>query len=322
MEKHPNWGCLADPELREVVEMVLSYIKKCVESGKQFCDFDPSEHGVPWHYMQRLVFKCRILKITYKSNRYKLYNFTVPLEVVEEKLREYSVASDNKLFSESEKTPDIPSDFWAAVEGYDDLKELFVASLRANDPVHILLIGPPSTGKSLMLAEVERIKGSVFVTAGTSTKAGLRDILLNMRPRILIIDELDKITNPNDLSVLLTLMESQRLIVSKHNEYIEVPMKVWVFAAANRVRGIPQELLDRFQQIYIKPYDKETLKRVITKAVTIYTKKDIGFAQYLAERVVESNGTIREALRLAKIAHDKSDVDRFINIFNKYRTPW
>jgi len=54
-----------------------------------------------------------------------------------------------------------------------------------------------------MLMEIERLPGAIFITGGTTTKVGLRDILLDKKPRFLIIDELDKISSPDDIKCVV-----------------------------------------------------------------------------------------------------------------------
>jgi len=316
-----DWSFLADPEKRKAVAKALQYVKKLKQEGKTWEDFELSEIGVPWHVFRKLVYEHEVFVCTYSSSKHRFYKFAVPIDEVERRLNEAEVATSPALVtvSEERKHVEIPDDFWAPVEGYDDIKEVFLASLKANEPVHILLIGPPATGKSLMLMEVERLAGSVFVTAGTMTRVGLRDILMDRKPRYLIVDELDKIKDPDDLSVLLTLMESGRVVVTKHKEHREERLKTWVFAGANSTRGLPPELLDRFAKFFLKPYDRETLKRVIVKTLTMRegTPKDL--AEYIGEKVASRNGSVRDAIRLSRICKTREDVDRLWGIMDRYR---
>jgi MoxR-like ATPase len=229
------------------------------------------------------------------------------------------MAESTATIPEEAKVAKIPDDFWATVEGYEDIREVFLASLKADSPVHILLVGDPATGKSVMLMEVERLAGSVFVTAGTATHVGLRDILVDRKPRYLIIDELDKVRDPKDLSVLLTLMETGRVIVAKHKELREERLKTWVFAACNNTKNLPPELLDRFLVFHLKPYDKETLKKVIVKALTMREGVERELAEYIADKVANSYGSVRDAVKLARLAKTREEVDKLWGIVLKYR---
>jgi len=316
-----DWSFLKDPKLRGIVERALSHVKKLKAEGKSWEDFELHEVKAQWWDVRKLVYEYGVFEVAYKSSSHTFYKFAVPLEEVERALAEYKLLEGVPELEEVEKFEELPPDFWDVIEGYDDVKEVFLASLKAREPVHILLVGPPSTGKTLILAEIERLKGSVFITAGTATKVGIRDIIVERRPRYLIIDELDKITDPKDLSVLLTLMESGRVIVAKHKEHREERVKAWVFAAANTTRGLPPELLDRFQIFHLRPYDGETLIRVVVKCLTKREGVQEELARYIAERVVAMGGTVRDAIRLARLAATKEDVDRFVAILRKYRHP-
>jgi len=316
-----DWSFLSNPRLRGIVERALQHVKRLEAEGKTWRDFELHDIRADWWDVRKLVYDYEVFEITYKSKSHTFYKFAVPVEEVEKRLNEYKAVEESSIeLSEERKVSDIPPDFWETVEGYDDIKEIFLASLRA-EPVHILLVGPPGTAKSLMLMEVERLAGSVFITGGSSTKVGIRDLLLDRKPRILIIDEIDKISNADDISVLLTLMESGRVIVTKHKEHREERMKTWVFAAANTTKRMPPELLDRFQIFYLKPYDSETLKRVIVKCLTRRESIDEELAKYIAEKIVSHNSTVRDAIRLARLARNKEEVDKYLTIIRKYRQP-
>jgi Holliday junction DNA helicase RuvB len=314
-----DWEFLKNPELRKAVVKALEHVKKLREKGKPWQDFELTEVGVPYHVFRRLVYDYDLFEVTYHSNRHTFYKFKVPIEEVEARLNEYDFAESTATIPEEKKVAKIPDDFWATVEGYEDIKEVFLASLKADNPVHILLVGDPATGKSVMLMEVERLAGSVFVTAGSATGVGLRDILVERKPKYLIIDELDKIRDPKDLSVLLTLMETGRVIVTKHREKREEYLKTWVFAACNSTKNLPRELLDRFLIFHLRAYDRETLKRVIVKTLTIREGFARELAEYIAEKVANSYGSVRDAVKLARLSKTREDADRFWSIIMKYR---
>ncbi|MEM1694343.1 MAG: AAA family ATPase [Ignisphaera sp.] len=315
-----DWSFLEDNRLREIVKRAIEFIKKQQKKGLPgWWWFEAHDIKADWWLLRKLVYDYNVLKIVHKSARGTSYAFEVPIEEVEKKIQEY----EELLKREEKPLPtdgkiSIPPDFWSSIEGYDDLRELFIASIKSSKPVHILLIGPPGTAKSLMLMEVERLPGAIFVTAGTSTKAGIRDVLLNYRPRFLIIDELDKLTNSDDISVLLTLMESQRVIITKHREYKEEYMKTWVFASANTTRGLPPELLDRFWKVYLKPYDRETLIRVVKSCLKKLEGIHDELAGYIAQRVADMGLSVRDAVRVARVAKTKEEVDKFLNVMVKY----
>jgi len=239
-----------------------------------------------------------IVEVVYKSNRYTLY-----------RLREVP---------EVEERTEIPNDLFSVVVGYDDIKEIIMRSLRAYKPVHILLVGPPASGKSVILRELARIPGAVIVTAGSSSKAGIRDVLMEYRPRILIIDEMDKINSPKDLSILLTLMEDGELNVSLHKMRVQERMKVWVFGACNDLKAIPRELKSRFMIFRLREYTREEFMEVARKVLVEREGISEDLAEYIAERISRISRDVRDAIRVGRIARDKKDVDKVLETMRKY----
>ncbi|MFQ5873392.1 MAG: hypothetical protein ACE5JL_06285 [Dehalococcoidia bacterium] len=65
---------------------------------------------------------------------------------------------------------------------------------------------PPATAKSLFLESLGSPAGGQYPLGGSSNRAGIAFFLLEVRPRYLVIDKLDK-TMREDFSVLLSLMK-------------------------------------------------------------------------------------------------------------------
>jgi len=311
IEDHPETDVVG--YLRKIVDWVKDCPVKHADSpGLCSYGFEWSDVGVPAWLLKQLV-EIGVLRVTLQTNKHTMYNLAVDLQKLEEFLSMFSTPA-------TEKT-ELPTDFLGVVEGYDDLKAVIKRIVVNQEPIHVLLYGPPSTAKSLMLMEIERLPSSVFITMGTATKAGIRDVLLARRPRYLIIDEIDKLRSEDDISILLTLMESQRLVVSLHKLRIDVPMRVWVFAAANRINKLPRELLDRFWVFQLKPYTKEEYLRVVSNVLVKRYGKDPELAKYIAEKVSEYSLSVREAVRYAKICNDKQCVDEIYSSLVNYIAP-
>jgi DNA replicative helicase MCM subunit Mcm2 (Cdc46/Mcm family) len=67
-----------------------------------------------------------------------------------------------------------------SILGYDGIKRTFFRSLNSEEPVHILLVGPPGQAKTLFLKcilETEE-KKAFFTVGGNASKSGLVDVLL------------------------------------------------------------------------------------------------------------------------------------------------
>lgn len=51
-----------------------------------------------------------------------------------------------------------PEPLFDSIVGYDDVKRLFSLSLSSDKPVHILLVGPPASAKTLFMLECIKLE--------------------------------------------------------------------------------------------------------------------------------------------------------------------
>ncbi len=302
----------------------VEVLKLAVEHEERHAN---DEHYLGWDWSDVRAYPATINKLIIKGIVRKSYNsanFTnyklVDLEAAKKALSILESQRSKPVSIEKEEQ-EIPPDIFDVVEGYDDLKEFILASLNAEEPVHILLVGPPGTAKSLLLSEIERLEGARYVSMGTATKVGLRDIIFEETPRYIIIDDLDKLSDKRDIAALLEWMQFNRITVVMHGFRETRRGKGWVFASANRLKGIYPELIDRFQVFHIKPYKPEEFHRVVTNYLHKRKKVPIELAEYIATKVGEYTVSVREAVRIARIAKTKEMVDKFVEIAKKYRVP-
>jgi hypothetical protein len=77
--------------------------------------------------------------------------------------------------------------------------EPIVRSLTSEEPVHILLVGPPGQAKTLFLKYILETTGekkTFFTVGGNASKSGLIDVLFDLQPKYLLIDEIEHL-KPN-----------------------------------------------------------------------------------------------------------------------------
>jgi MoxR-like ATPase len=132
--------------------------------------------------------------------------------------------------------------------GYDGIKRTFVRSLTSKEPVHILLVGPPGQAKTLFLRCIQERFGEkkAFLTVGgNASKSGMIDILFDMRPKYLLIDEIEHL-KPDYQTTLLSLMETGILTQTMHKRIRQAHLKTWVFATSNGTKKLSEPLLSRF----------------------------------------------------------------------------
>jgi Holliday junction DNA helicase RuvB len=126
------------------------------------------------------------------------------------------------------------------IVGYDGIKRTFLRSLNSEEPVHILLVGPPGQAKTLFLKCIQDTfvhKKAFFTIGGNASKSGLIDVLFDMRPYYLLIDEIEHL-KPEYQTTLLSLMETGVLTQTMHLKVRHMHLKTWVFATSNGTKKL------------------------------------------------------------------------------------
>lgn len=271
-------------------------------------------HGQP-QTLNALVIR-RVLSITMKSNKYTCYRLTCR-EAVEKALGDFSSITEVR----EEAAREIPGDLFDIVIGHGDKKEIIRRCLDSERPLSALLHGSVASAKTLMLEELRRLPGSHFVLGSSLSKAGLYEILFQNRPRYLIIDELDKVTDASNLSGLLSLMERGHISETKYKRHKAIDLVTWVFASANRVNKIPEELMSRFITLRFNDYTPDEFVEVV---VTLLTERE-GLPDWLALHIAQAvlrifrTRDVRDAIQCARLLkeHTKEDADAVIDILRK-----
>jgi len=113
------------------------------------------------------------------------------------------------------------------IVGYDGIKRTFVRSLVSNEPVHILLVGPPGQAKTLFLRcilEKFAQNKAFFTVGGNASKSDLIDVLFDMRPKYLLVDEIEHLKHEYQ-TALLSLMETGILTQAMHSKVRHIHLK-------------------------------------------------------------------------------------------------
>jgi Holliday junction DNA helicase RuvB len=134
----------------------------------------------------------------------------------------------------------------ALVVGFDDLKETIAMAIENERRTHFLLEGPPACAKSIILEGIRTAAIGSYICFGSRTSAaGLSDVLFERQPRILLMDEADKMRG-DCFSVLLGLMESGEILETKSQKTRGIKLETMVIAACNSSKKFPLEFLSRF----------------------------------------------------------------------------
>jgi DNA replicative helicase MCM subunit Mcm2 (Cdc46/Mcm family) len=176
----------------------------------------------------------------------------------------------NSIFLKFAKNYDLSNLVAPNIKGMEYIKKAVVIQLFASEPIHILLLGDPGTGKTDILRSVENIHPkSVFGLGSGTSGVGLSismqgsQIIEGLLPRsnggICCIDELN-LMKQEDMAALYSAMEKGFITYDKGGHHIKRDAKIRVLATGNPIgdkfKGDKKEELRK--QI---PFDSALLTR-------------------------------------------------------------
>ena len=213
-------------------------------------------------------------------------------------------------------------DLFAPIVGYDDIKDAMRMVALEGRKVNVLLEGPPATAKSLFLMDLARIPGAYLATGSRVTAAGLTEALEQFRPPLLVMDEVDK-TPHAVLSVLLSVMESGLVTVTKHSAHESFQVECSVVGACNTSQGMPPEFRSRFGfHLRLKPYDEADFLEVCRRLLSEREGLDEDLALEVGQATWDHLGRdVRTARSLARMLKEPTlqEVQRWTAFLKKYQ---
>jgi len=279
--------------------------------------------GFEWHMvhgdartLNSLVTR-RILKVVFKSNKYCGYR-AIDTTALEKALADYEGSVTQEVITE-----EIPTDMLNIVTGHEEKKDILLRSLKAEKPVHILLWGTVASAKTLILEELVRLPHNTFVLGSNLTQAGLFEVLFNERPRYLVIDELDKIKDSENLAILLSLMHKGLIRETKYRRHRTLRLKTWVFASANDISHLPRELMSRFLPLRFRDYGDDEFREVVVNVLKEQENISENLGVYIADRTLRelNSRDVRDCIKVARLLKQqtKEEVDKIIEILKRQK---
>jgi MoxR-like ATPase len=202
-----------------------------------------------------------------------------------------------------------------SIIGYDGIKRTFLRSLNSKEPLHILLVGEPGQAKTLFLKCILEAYGSTkayFTVGGNASKSGMIDMLFELRPKYLLVDEIEHL-KPEYQTALLSLMETGIVTQTMHNKLRQNYLKSWVFATSNGTKKLSEPLLSRFRVMYVNQYDFAQFYEISTKKLL-----DEGLSEYVADKIAKSvweqlpSPNIRNCIQIGRLVQSEPNVERAI----------
>jgi MoxR-like ATPase len=199
--------------------------------------------------------------------------------------------------------------------GYERIKCTLIRSLNSDEPVHVLLVGPPGQAKTLFLKcilETFGEKKTFFTVGGNVSKSGIIGVLFEMQPKYLLIDEIEYL-RPEYQTVLLTLMETGILSQTMYSKVRHIHLKTWIFATSNGTKKLSGPLLSRFRVMHLNDYSFSQFYEISVKKL-LAEGLDKKAADEIAISVWEQlpNPNIRNCVQICRLVKNEPDIEMAI----------
>jgi MoxR-like ATPase len=207
---------------------------------------------------------------------------------------------------------------FAKISGYDDVKDIIERALDSNDNYNLLLTGPPASSKTLFLLGImEREENCIFFDASNTTNR-LLEVLEEERPKIICLDEIDKMSKPFQ-NKLLNLLESGHVKVDQKNLQLDFELKgLKVFATSNDISRLSKPLQSRFRRLHLPKY---THDQFIDVAVKVCPQLSESTAELIGEEVWNMQGDVRDIISIGKLVRKEdgpNEIRTLLSTFDKY----
>ncbi len=289
--------------------MEIARFESSVDLEKEYRIGWSWRHVRIWPATLSRLFKDGYLDNVFRSNSFTGYKLS-------EKAKALILANQEKDSTEPQSAILLKpgDDLFTDIIGHEEVKELLKATLLAEKPVHIMLTGPPALAKTLFLWDIEQTFGeqAIWLVGSATSKAGLWDLVAEREPKILLIDEMDKM-NAMDMAALLTMMEGGRLVRAKRGRELDINNPLKVIAASNRLDKLSPELRSRFAIRKLNPYSRSEFLTVVKGVLVRKENLTEEMAQEIAGRMDGVSQDVRDAIRVARLA-PQVGVDKAVSL--------
>jgi MoxR-like ATPase len=201
------------------------------------------------------------------------------------------------------------------IQGYDDIKDIVKRAIEAEENYNLLFIGPPASAKTLFLLGIIEYKKGVYFD-GSNTTNRILDVLEEKRPKIICIDELDKMPRQFQ-EKLLNFMESGHIKVDQMRKQYDFKIEgAKVFAACNEIIRLSRPLQSRFRRLHLPSCTEEQFLEVSTKVLP-----KLKIARIIGKAVWDQGGDIRDVISIGKLVRKNDgpeEVEQILSTMTKY----
>jgi replication-associated recombination protein RarA len=207
---------------------------------------------------------------------------------------------------------------FAKIQGYEDIKDIVRRALDSDENYNLLFIGRPASAKTLFLEGILEVRKDGVYFDGSNTTSRILDVLEEERPKILCLDEIDKMPRQFQ-NQLLNFMGSGRVKVDMQKRQYDFEIKgAKVFATCNEINRLSKPLQSRFRKLFLPRYTEEQFLDV---SEMILSKTSPSIARYVAANVWNSQGDIRDVISIGKLVRKNDgpeEIAEIIGTITKY----
>jgi MoxR-like ATPase len=201
------------------------------------------------------------------------------------------------------------------IHGYDDIKDIVRRALDAEDNYNLLFVGTPASAKTLFLLGILECRKGVYFD-GSNTTNRILDVLDKKRPKIICIDELDKMPKQFQ-DKLLNFLDGGHIKVDQMRRRYNFEIKgAKVFAACNENTRLSRPLQSRFRRLYLPAYTEEQFLDVAAKVLP-----KLKISHIIGKAVWDEGGDIRDVISIGKLVRKNdgpTEVESILNTMVKY----
>ena len=209
------------------------------------------------------------------------------------------------------KSPSAPG--FAKIQGYEDIKDIVRRALESDVNYNLLFVGTPASSKTLFLQGMLEIRKDGVYFDGSNTTNRILDVLEEGRPKIICIDELDKMPRTFQ-NQLLNFMESGRIKVDQQRKQYDFQINgVKIFGTCNEINRLSKPLQSRFRKLFLPKYTEEQFLNVSEK---VLPKRSSSLARYIGTNVWKNGGDIRDVISIEKLVRKSEGPQEIQMIMN------
>jgi AAA+ superfamily predicted ATPase len=202
------------------------------------------------------------------------------------------------------------------IEGYEDIKDIVRRALDSEENYNLLFTGPTASAKTMFLNGIMEMKKDAVYFDGANTTSRILDVLEQERPKIICIDELDKMSRQFQ-NQLLNFMESGRVKVDQMKRRYDFEIKgVKIFGSCNDIKRLSAPLQSRFRRLFLSIYTEDQFLEV---SVKVLPKLPISISRYIGAKVWENQGDIHEVISIGKLVLKSDGLQEIEQIIRSLR---